>query len=117
MIDEGPPCLGGAARRLTRLVACHGTASLVGEERQRPRPPAMNKTNHEHQDEPVDRGHIDEPMLLRPREAAKLLAISPRKLWELTNTKEVPVVRIGRSLRYPREALRGWVASRQGRRS
>ena len=58
-----------------------------------------------------------EPILLRPIDAARLLAISPRKLWELTNTSEVPSVRIGRCLRYPREELRAWVAGRQGRRS
>jgi excisionase family DNA binding protein len=77
----------------------------------------MSTTNNQRTNDPSGHGHIDEPMLLRPREAAKLLAISPRKLWELTSTKEIPVVRIGRSLRYPREALRGWIASRQGRRS
>lgn len=53
-------------------------------------------------------------LLLRPSDAAKLLAISPRKLWELTNTGEVPVVRIGRCLRYPREELRLWISKRQG---
>ena len=58
-----------------------------------------------------------EPLLLRPAEAARFLAISPRKLWELTNMREVPFVRIGRSLRYPREALLGWVVSRQVRQS
>jgi hypothetical protein len=40
-----------------------------------------------------------EPLLLRPAEAARLLAISPRKLWELTNAREVPSNRIGRALR------------------
>lgn len=58
-----------------------------------------------------------EPLLLRPAEAAHLLAISPRKLWELTNDREVPVIRIGRSLGYPAEDLRIWVAERRDRRS
>ena len=58
-----------------------------------------------------------EPLLLRPAEAARFLAISPRKLWELTNAHEVPVIRIGRSLRYPTEDLRSWVAERRDRRS
>jgi predicted DNA-binding transcriptional regulator AlpA len=52
-------------------------------------------------------------LLLRPIEAARELAISPRKLWELTSIGQVPVVRIGRSLRYSREALRLWIANRQ----
>lgn len=51
-----------------------------------------------------------EPLLLRPAEAARFLAISPRKLWELTNCREVPAIRIGRALRYPTEDLRAWVA-------
>jgi len=58
-----------------------------------------------------------EPLLLRPAEAARFLAISPRKLWELTNCREVPAIRIGRSLRYPTEELRAWVAGRSVRRS
>lgn len=62
-------------------------------------------------------GPVSEPFLLRPAEAARFLAISPRKLWELTNTREVPAIRIGRSLRYPTEELRTWVAERRGLRS
>jgi len=58
-----------------------------------------------------------EPLLLRPAEAARLLAISPRKLWELTNARELPVLRIGRALRYPTGELRAWVAERRDRRS
>lgn len=53
-----------------------------------------------------------EPLLLRAAEAAHFLAISPRKLWELTNCREIPAIRIGRSLRYPTEDLRIWVAKR-----
>lgn len=53
-------------------------------------------------------------LLLRPIEAARLLALSPRKLWELTSTKEIPSVRIGRSIRYVREELKTWVESRRG---
>ena len=58
-----------------------------------------------------------EPLLLRPAEAARLLAISPRKLWELTNAREVPSIRIGRALRYPTEDLRSWIAERRAGRS
>jgi len=66
---------------------------------------------------PNGTGPTHEVLLLRPSEAARVLAISPRKLWELTNMCEVPVIRIGRCLRYPREALQAWVAGRQGRKS
>ncbi|MBK7878882.1 MAG: helix-turn-helix domain-containing protein [Planctomycetes bacterium] len=67
----------------------------------------------------ADRSSIltPEPLLLRPAEAARFLAISPRKLWELTNCREVPAVRIGRALRYPTEDLRAWVAARRTGRS
>ncbi len=71
--------------------------------------------------QPTDSGHVrpgqphGESLLLKPHEAAAALAISPRKLWELTNMGELPCVRIGRSLRYPREALRTWIERRQGR--
>jgi excisionase family DNA binding protein len=74
----------------------------------------MDKTN------PLDSNPTalsPEPMLLRPAEAARFLAISPRKLWELTNMREVPFIRIGRSLRYPVEELRSWVTKRMGRRT
>lgn len=53
-------------------------------------------------------------MLLRPAEAARSLAISPRKLWELTNRGEVPSVRIGRALRYRPEALSEWLERQAG---
>jgi excisionase family DNA binding protein len=39
-------------------------------------------------------------LLLTPKEAAQALNISPRKLWELSARKQIPVVRIGRSTRY-----------------
>ena len=41
-----------------------------------------------------------EPQLVTTREAAKRLCISERKLWQLTNDGMLPVVRIGRAVRY-----------------
>jgi excisionase family DNA binding protein len=38
--------------------------------------------------------------LLTPRDAAKRLCISQRKLWGLTKSGEVVAARIGRSVRY-----------------
>jgi len=49
-------------------------------------------------------------LALRPREAAQMLAIGERKLWELTNRGLIPHVRFGRSVRYPVDALRAWLA-------
>ncbi len=40
------------------------------------------------------------PVLLTPRDAARLLAISERTLWGLTQRREIRSVRIGRSVRY-----------------
>ena len=53
------------------------------------------------------------PLLLTARQAADALAISPRKLWQLTKDREVPHVRLGRSVRYPAEDLRQWIARNQ----
>jgi predicted DNA-binding transcriptional regulator AlpA len=54
-----------------------------------------------------------EPLLLRPIDAAKSLAISPSLLWKLTRAGKIPAVRLNRSLRYDPEALRQWIADRQ----
>ncbi len=48
-------------------------------------------------------------LLLRPGEAAKALAISTRKLWELTNCGEIPCIRIGRAVRYAPADLQAWI--------
>ena len=43
----------------------------------------------------------EKPTLLwTPRQAAEALAISPRKLWQMTKDGEIPHVRMGRSVRY-----------------
>ena len=55
----------------------------------------------------------DQLQLLKTPEAAALLAISPRKLWSLTVSGEVPHIRIGRSVRYPLDDLRSWVNQRK----
>lgn len=50
-----------------------------------------------------------ETMLLTAPEAAKLLAIGARTLWRLTDDGEIPVVRIGRAVRYDRRDLLAWI--------
>ena len=52
-------------------------------------------------------------LLVTPRDAAKALAISPRKLWGLTKSGELPCVRIGRAVRYDMDDLRRWVTGRK----
>lgn len=39
-------------------------------------------------------------LLLTPKQAAEALAISPRKLWGMTASGEIPHVRLGRCKRY-----------------
>ena len=50
------------------------------------------------------------PLLLTEREAAKALAVSPRKLWDLRMNGEIPCVRFGRSVRYHPADLQAWIA-------
>ena len=52
-------------------------------------------------------------LLLRPRDAAKTLAISERTLWELTKKGEIPAVHIGRSVRYAPNDLQSWIETRK----
>ncbi|MCC7316498.1 MAG: helix-turn-helix domain-containing protein [Planctomycetes bacterium] len=49
------------------------------------------------------------PLSLRPKAAAVALGISPRKLWQLTNSGVIPCVRLGRAVIYPVESLRAWL--------
>ncbi len=60
----------------------------------------------------------DAPMqrLLRVSEAARLLAISERKLWELTNCGEIPALHIGRAVRYDAQDLEAWILRQKRRR-
>ena len=53
---------------------------------------------------PQDNGPAIERLLVN-REAAAILAVSERTLWELTKRGVIECVRVGRSVRYSREAL------------
>jgi len=50
-----------------------------------------------------------EPLLLTPREAAKALSISERTLFDLKKNGELPVILIGRSVRYSVNDLKAWI--------
>ena len=54
-----------------------------------------------------------EPHLLKPVEAARILSISPRTLWGLTDRGDIPCIRIGRSVRYDRCDLAAWIDNRK----
>ena len=47
--------------------------------------------------------------LMKPPAAAAFLAIGKRKLWELTNSKRIPCVRIDRAVRYRLSDLEQWI--------
>jgi excisionase family DNA binding protein len=53
------------------------------------------------------------PLLVKPPEAARLLSISARKLWQMTNCGELPCVRIGAAVRYSPADLEAWVESQK----
>ena len=52
-------------------------------------------------------------LLLTPRDAARALAISPRKLWAMTASGEIPFVRLGRSVRYHPASLEKFIHAKE----
>ena len=54
-----------------------------------------------------------QPLLLRAPQAAVVLTISERKLWELAACNEIPHVRIGRAVRYHYDDLEEWVEQKR----
>ena len=56
---------------------------------------------------------LETALLLTPHQVAEALAISTRKLWEITAAGEIPHLRIGRCVRYPVQDLQRWIESRQ----
>lgn len=55
------------------------------------------------------RNFTPERLLLSPREAAKALSICERTLYGMTKRGEIPVIRIGRAVRYSLEDLHEWI--------
>jgi excisionase family DNA binding protein len=52
-------------------------------------------------------------LLLKPPEAAKVLRISERTLWELKKQGEIRHVQIGRSVRYDPRDLQAWIENQK----
>ncbi len=52
---------------------------------------------------------VEPTLLLTAQQAAKALSISPRKLWGMTASGEIPHIRLGRCVRYPVDDLRQWI--------
>lgn len=53
--------------------------------------------------------HLDEP-LLRPQEAAALLAVKTSWIYDAVQTGRLPCLRIGRHIRFTRTMLEEWLA-------
>jgi excisionase family DNA binding protein len=51
--------------------------------------------------------------LMTPAQTSKALAISPRKLWGMTASGEIPHVRIGKCVRYRVDSLQQWLADQE----
>ena len=50
-----------------------------------------------------------QPLLLTVQQAAEALAISPRKLWGMTASGEIPHLKIGRLTRYAVADIERWI--------
>lgn len=52
----------------------------------------------------------DQGLLIDSQEAAKLLKVSPRTLWRMQTSGEMPApIRLGRAVRWSAEVLKKWV--------
>ena len=50
-----------------------------------------------------------DPPLLTPRDAARRLSLSEKTLYNYTKAGQIPVVRIGRAVRYSLDDLKSWI--------
>lgn len=53
-----------------------------------------------------------ESLLLKAEEVAQVLKLGRTRTFQLMSSGELPVVRIGRSVRVPKDQLESWVRSR-----
>ena len=53
-----------------------------------------------------------EPLLVNNQEAARLLSISTRHLFDLVQRKEITCIKSGHLNLYPLETLRNWIKSK-----
>jgi excisionase family DNA binding protein len=54
------------------------------------------------------------PLLVSHRDAARMLSVCERTLFSLVQAHEIPVVRIGRGVRYSVDDLRAWIKKKCG---
>jgi excisionase family DNA binding protein len=53
-----------------------------------------------------------QPLLVGVADVARLLNVSARTVWSLTDTGQLPHLRIGRRVLYPLESVRAWTIAR-----
>jgi excisionase family DNA binding protein len=51
-------------------------------------------------------------LLLSLAQTARATGLGRRKVWELCNSGELPIVRVGRRVLVPRAGLEAWIADR-----
>lgn len=52
-----------------------------------------------------------EPLAVRPKDAARMLGIGQRMLWQLSQPRgDIPTIRVGTAVLYPVEGLKRWLA-------
>lgn len=61
------------------------------------------------------RTDYDEPLLLRPREVARMLGVCLNQVYNLAEQGELPSIRIGKSVRIPAAGLREWLKEKMTR--
>jgi excisionase family DNA binding protein len=66
----------------------------------------MNLTTH------LNTAHRLDGPLLRPEQAAALLAVKPSWIYEAVRTGRLPCLRIGRHIRFTQSMLEDWLADR-----
>jgi excisionase family DNA binding protein len=62
----------------------------------------------QHPDKPAAT-HGQHPMLLTVRDVEAELQLGRTRTYELLRSGEIPVIRLGRAVRIPRDALRCWI--------
>jgi excisionase family DNA binding protein len=51
----------------------------------------------------------DAPPFLRPAEVARLLGVSPERVYQLVRGRQIPAIRVGGAVRVPRAAWQAWL--------
>lgn len=54
------------------------------------------------------------PVILTVPEAAKLARVGKAQIYNLSHTKHFPAIKIGRTIRIPRDAFRRWLENKEG---